>query len=186
MDDVKAWNRQPSEPARWYQIFVKYYLAMGLRRSISGAYSRFLAEADPQEHEKHIASGYGNVPSTWRGMATRWSWRERAEAYEEDQTALVQAAVDEASRMLRLEAPHAVRALITALDEQRNRVPAANAILDRAGLPATTRQEIAGGMLISADDLATARKEMEEWESQRLQKEQSKSGSDAQSPAPTS
>lgn len=185
MDEVKLWHRQSDEPLRWYQIFVKYYLGMGLRRTLHGAYLRFLEETDQQAAEKHLVEGRAQAPARWRDMAIKWDWRKRAESYEEEQTALAQAAVDEASRMIRLEAPHAVRALILALDEMRNRVPAANAILDRSGLPAVTRQEVAN-VTISADDLAAARKEVEEWESQQQQETQPESGSSAQSPAPTS
>jgi prophage DNA circulation protein len=161
---TEPWDRQPGEPSRWYVIFVKYYLTMGLARTVRGSYLRYLKEAEPDKYESEKA--YSTPPKHWRDMAAKWSWKERAEAFDEWQTDLSMATVEEAARKLRLAAVDAVAALVLALGTMRYSVQAAKEILDRSGIPATVRQEMAGALNLTSDDLAKATEEVKKWENE--------------------
>jgi hypothetical protein len=74
-------------------------------------------------------------------MARLWRWQERAGAWDESERLRLEARVRAALDDLMEAAPEAVQALVDSLADPRERVRAANSILDRAGLPVTIRQE---------------------------------------------
>ncbi len=68
-----AWDRQPTEPMKWYLRFERYLL-MGPDRTLVGAYNSI------REKETGIKRKYAN--GAWNTIARRWKWSERAEAWD--------------------------------------------------------------------------------------------------------
>lgn len=164
-NEKQAWQRIQREPARWYNIFIKYYIAGGFSRSVRAAWLAFLETNEPEKLEAAMSSR--GVPKVWHAIAARWEWKARAEAWEGYQSELSMAAVESASRKLRSLAPDAVDALSTALGRDKEAVRAAAEILNRGGLPGVSKQEVDQTIRISSDDMAEAQKELEEWESKQ-------------------
>ena len=162
MDEINSWDRQPREPVRWYDIFVRYYLASGLSRTVRVAFLAYVKDTKPEAFME--AQSRRGAPGQWMTMADRWHWRERAAAWEQSQTDLAMATIEQAARKLRLLTVNAVDALEIYLTSQRLGVQAAKEILDRGGLPATTRVESDNVHRFTADDLAKARDELKEWQ----------------------
>lgn len=158
----QPWDRQEREPSRWYLIFIKYFIGMGINRSLRKAYLKQKQEESEEAYEKAIATR--GCPNVWYQMATRWNWKERAEAWDEEQTLLAITAVEEAAKKLRLLAPSAVEALALSLASEKYRVQAAKEILDRGGLPSVSKQEVQKTIEMRAEDIEEALKDVDEWE----------------------
>lgn len=164
-DDI--WEIQDGEPTRWYHIFVQYYLTQGLGRSVTRAFRLFVqADKDISEAEARLEK----VDSHWHEISAVWDWKKRAEAYDDHLTELAFRTVEQAGVELRLNAIKAVQALILSLPHERYGVMAAKEILDRAGLPATSRQEIESSVKLTADELTKAAEDVEEWEQTKYDK----------------
>jgi hypothetical protein len=159
--DIRPWDQKEGEPERWYHIFVRYYLGSGFRRSVRQAWLAFVKENDGDEVYKEVL--HDHPPADWYSMATRWQWYDRAEAWEDEQTELSMAAVSESATLLRLATVDAVKALILALRSDKYAVQAAKEILDRGGLPSTSKVEGSTAVLFTSDDLAKAQEELEQW-----------------------
>jgi len=168
LDERHAWDRMDGEPTRWYHMFLKYYIGDGFERSVTRAYLHFIEENRPAEYEAAKRTSRG-APAQWYAMSATWNWRGRADAWETHQTDLSLAVVEEASRKLRLLTIEAVDTLALFMGrDHRLAVAAAKEVLDRGGLPATVRQEVAGSVAFTADDMAKAKEDVEEWEQKIL------------------
>lgn len=75
-DKVQPWQRQPGEPALWYNRF-KAYLDMGKDRSINGVYA--LLRDGAEQGRINMAK----APATFYRMPSRWEWKPRAAAYDD-------------------------------------------------------------------------------------------------------
>ncbi len=70
------WESMPGEPARWYARFERYRLA-GPARSLLGTFNAQRADKGMPHR--------GCVPGAWAEAARRWRWRERADAWDEEE-----------------------------------------------------------------------------------------------------
>lgn len=157
----EIWERQPGETSIWYNRFFAYYLLVPIGRSVRGAWVLATIEKRP---DWRPAPGQ-NHPHHWRLAAIKYKWVERAAAYDKYQQRAALETIASVRLQLQQAAPQALQALLEALTSPRTRVPAATAIFDRAGIPATTKSEIVAKVAgVSADELAQAAKEAEEWE----------------------
>ncbi len=77
------WERQPSEPTRWYARFELYRLA-GPSRSVLGA-----VNADRQQRGRPKSR---SIPQAWAKNAQQWHWRHRADAWDASQRQAARAA----------------------------------------------------------------------------------------------
>jgi hypothetical protein len=68
------WDRQTGEPPAAYARFL-IFRALGPARSLGGAYGVYLGEPDAKRP----------APGRWRRDSVRWSWQERAVAWDIDQ-----------------------------------------------------------------------------------------------------
>ena len=73
MDENHLWDRQEEEPSRWYQRFNAYRLA-GPGRSIEAVYR---AECEARRNKVKRPS------HVWYDNAERWSWKARAQAWDQ-------------------------------------------------------------------------------------------------------
>lgn len=73
-DAPRPWDRirNPPEPRRWFCRF-DLYRRLGQKRTIIAAYCKFLGRQKP------------HASPEWLRQAARWRWRERAEAWDEEQ-----------------------------------------------------------------------------------------------------
>ena len=74
IDSGDSWERQPGEPARWYERFT-VYRRMGPRRSFLGAAKLHCEQAGSKLPWK--------LPGSWQRNAELWRWRQRAEAWDQ-------------------------------------------------------------------------------------------------------
>lgn len=78
-----SWNRQRNEdgelePMLWFSRFEQFYRPLGPERSIHRAYNEW------RRIEKASKPSTA-TPLAWSGAAKRWSWKERAEAWDKAQ-----------------------------------------------------------------------------------------------------
>lgn len=71
------WDRQPGEPGRWYDRFVRYYLRAEGERTLLGAYRQWQDVERPEKARKGQ-----HVPGCWKDRAEEWAWQGRAEEYD--------------------------------------------------------------------------------------------------------
>jgi len=166
-DETPPWWQREDETDEWYNRFERFYLMAGPSRSLQAAYRMYVISEGGTVGNK----GMKDVINSWVEESRLHDWRGRSQAYDGEINHLILKRVEAARRRLQDAAPSAVQALITALDDPRHRVAAAKEILDRAGLPATTRTEIRAAVGITAEDLAAANEEVEEWEKRLLPSE---------------
>lgn len=89
------WDRQYSEPARWFYRFDTFYRPLGPERSLLAAY-RYWHQA-----EKGRKSAAVSAPTSWRDAAEQWQWQDRAEAWDISQRLEQLKEEDEARRKSR-------------------------------------------------------------------------------------
>ncbi len=176
--ELKSWDRRTGEPKLWFLRFQRYYLYRGLARSLRRAFAAFLRENFPEDDKWQemysMLTGFG----TWRAMATQWEWEARANAWDEERNEEILGTVEQARMFLKEHAIDAAEALLVALSSPRLTVAAANAILDRAGIPAVQKLEnLNANVPVTADDLSSAQEEIERWKAEQ-QTRQSKPSSD--------
>lgn len=70
IDSGDSWERQPGEPARWYERFT-IYRRMGPRRSLLGAAKLYRARP------------LFKLPGSWQQNAELWRWKQRAEEWDQ-------------------------------------------------------------------------------------------------------
>lgn len=86
------WDKQYSEPPRWFYRFDTFFRPLGPERSLLAAY-RFWYQA-----EKGRKSAAVSAPMSWREAAERWQWKDRAEAWDINQRLEQMKIEDEARR----------------------------------------------------------------------------------------
>lgn len=163
-DETPPWHPLEGEPSEWYTRFERFFLMRGPARSVQSAYRLWVTSEGREVGTK----GMKDVTNVWTEMSRRYSWKARAFAYDGEINRRIMLQVEEASRRLRNAAPQAVDALVAALASPRLQVAAAKEILDRAGLPAVTRQEIRTHMSFTTEDMEEAHAEVAEWEKHLL------------------
>lgn len=77
-DGTPIWEHWPGEPMLWFKRFEHYRLMTD--RSLTGAYRTW----QERRHELSGRSGpiYKSAPCHWVRAAHKWSWKERAEAWD--------------------------------------------------------------------------------------------------------
>lgn len=163
-DENPPWWPTPGEPDRWYGRFERFFLMQGPSRSLQAAYRMWVAS----DNRELGLKGKRDIANNWKINCLAFRWRERAAAYDGYINHLIMKKVEASRRRLQDAAPLAVDALVNALTDTRSRVPAAKEILDRAGLPSTTRQEIRAAVGFTSEDLSEASAEVDEWEKKML------------------
>ncbi len=78
-EDAPLYEQQPEEPVTHFAWF-NAYLVLGPRRSLRTAYKIFYAKASKSPKKPQLSA-------TWKTTAIRWSWRERAGAWDREQLA---------------------------------------------------------------------------------------------------
>lgn len=162
------WNIQKGEPIRWFILFQRYYLTQTGRRSIRAAYRQYVEIEKPERLEARGGHHYNATPRNWLRMARDWKWQDRANQFDLACGDIITDHVQMAFEMLREAAPDAAAALVASLDNPRTRVQGAKEILDRIGLPSTSRHESVS-VRITADDIKNAAKDAAEWENQMFE-----------------
>lgn len=78
---TQPWERQPKEPSQAFDRFQRY-LYLGASRSV---YHAYVQVRDERQRKRPAAAGRSGAPKSWRDLAKRWRWQERAEAWDTDQ-----------------------------------------------------------------------------------------------------
>lgn len=161
-----VWEKQPGESPLWYNRFFRFYLMVPISRSVRNAWilNEIEKYGDPGKAQEHARRP---TPKEWDAASHKYSWRERAAAYDKDQQRQALETVAAIRLQLQQATPQALQALLDALTNGRTKVAAAEAIFNRAGLPPTTKSEIkadVGVQLPSAAEVARALDELEKEE----------------------
>jgi len=160
------WTQEVNEPDAWYDKFVKYFIPLGVTRNLLSAYIEYIKDTSPDKAILMAARRPMSAPNEWTEAAGEWSWRKRALAYDADQVKDLASVLQQARQEVQEATLEAVRTLRAALKNPKTAVPAAKEILDRGGLPAVTVHSIKI-IPFTADDLAAARDELEQWMTDR-------------------
>jgi hypothetical protein len=160
------WMQQVDEPNEWHDKFLNYYLPLGPTRTLLRAFIDFAMATSPEQKILMSVRRPASAPASWSTMAREWEWRKRASAFDLTQMEELVATKDMARLEVQMATLDAVRALKLALLNPRTAVNAAKEILDRGGLPAVT-VHIGKTVPFTADDLANAMKELDNWKQQR-------------------
>jgi hypothetical protein len=176
----EPWDRQPGEPNLWYARFERYRLA-GPRRSLLGAVNAELTSNGRNKQAK--------VPGAWNRAFGRWHWRERAEAWDEQERHQARAAhareVDEMNRRhiqeaqaLQNKAVQRLRSLeldeLSGADVLRFLVEATKLERTARGEPQTIEERRltgkgGGAVAFSLEEAVEADQELEKWQHEHLQ-----------------
>jgi hypothetical protein len=105
---MKPWAQQPGEPDRWYARFLLYSAFPASSRSILAAQRH---EASPTQQRSPAVGGQ------WKAMASRWRWRERAEAHDKQLAQEVAEATGEQVKRLRARACDVAELAMTKIQE---------------------------------------------------------------------
>lgn len=76
---LHQWDRQPKEPALWYDRFTQF-CQMGSGRA--------LLEIVNRDRDRKGTRRRTSIPGAWTRASDRWQWRSRAEAYDQEQRRL--------------------------------------------------------------------------------------------------
>jgi hypothetical protein len=164
--EVQPWDKVAEETDEQYDWFVNYYLPMGYRRSVRSAYASYVVKNNPEGAARLGKQLSRHSP--WIETSIDFEWYKRAVAYDESVGETALQAVKQAQLNLKLATVDAVDALITNLTNPRLAVAAAKEILDRGGIPGRAINENITTVHISADEMAEAAKEVQEWEKSML------------------
>jgi hypothetical protein len=176
----EPWDRQPEEPSRWFARFERYRMA-GSGRSLLGAVNGEQAEKGGQRRTK--------VSGAWDRAAARWRWRQRAEAWDDQQrdkarethaqevAEMNQRHIQEA-RALQAKAIARLKSLVeddlSATDVVRYFIEATKLERTALGEPETIEERRltgkgGGAVSFSLEDALAAEKELETWQNDRVQ-----------------
>lgn len=84
-DERKPWDRLPEEPELWYRRF-REYLDQEPPRSLLRVYKAWAARKGKKRQGKKAPKEIDFFPSTWGEKRDEYHWRERAAAYDREQT----------------------------------------------------------------------------------------------------
>jgi hypothetical protein len=180
MPQTEAWERQAGEPNRWFARFERYRLA-GPSRSLLGTVHAELAEKGDKRQTK--------VPGAWSRAAADWRWRQRAEAWDEQQRQLARAGHAQAvadmnqrhiqeAQALQSKAIQRLKALalddLSATEVLRYLVEASKLERTARGEPESIAERRltgkgGGAIAFSLEDAVLADKELETWKHDRVQ-----------------
>jgi len=162
---VFPWTQRTDEANEWYDKFMLHYIPLGPTRTLLQAYLSY-AKASATSSDQAvmvIANPPKSAPANWSTVAREMDWRKRALAYDAEQSKDLVNTMTQAKQVLQAATLDAAVALRNALSNPKFAVAAAKEILDRGGLPAVTLHAIKL-MPFTADDLAQATREVEEWQ----------------------
>lgn len=74
---LRAWDRQPEEPDRWFDRFDRFYRPQGPGRTLTEAYRQYYIERHHREPER---PGY---TTEWGKASKSWRWLDRAREWDE-------------------------------------------------------------------------------------------------------
>jgi hypothetical protein len=180
MPQPEPWERQPGEPNRWFARFERYRLA-GPSRSLVGTVNAEQAEKGNKRQTK--------VPGAWSRAAASWRWRQRAEAWDEQERQKARAAhaknVEEMNhrhiqeaQALQNKAIQRLKSLelddLSAADVVRYLVEATKLERTARGEPESIEERRltgrgGGAVTFSLEDAVRADKELETWHHDRVQ-----------------
>lgn len=160
-----SWAQLEGEPDDMYEVFVQFYLALGIGRTLAQAYALYYEKFRSPES----TAQYLKPPQAWFDAARKWEWRLRSLEYDKHQLQIAANTIQAARQKIQQSTVLAVDALIEALDNPRLKVAAAKEILDRGGVPTKT-VHVLEMQPYTADDFAQAAKEVELWERKMLDK----------------
>ena len=184
----KPWDQQPDEPTLWFKRF-SLYLLMGPTRTVGAAYCDEFARRHPGKTSKKTSS------TNWRVISSRWGWVRRAEAWDKEQIALAGVAIRNKLVALQMQRLDMTAELISQarivlqnahledadetqaralVGEMRLLVRDMAALQQRESvlLPEEAQKEL-NTVIITADDLRAAQRELE----RRQAEEQTETGS---------
>src|SRR3990167_131054 len=76
---MNVWDQQPDEPHRWFSRFDSYYRVLPpSSRSIEEAWRQWKLKEPNQSKAKR-------APAQWILVSQEWKWKERAQAYDNEQ-----------------------------------------------------------------------------------------------------
>lgn len=177
MFGAQLWDRMEGEPNSWYDRFTIYRL-LGSRRSIQAAHAQYASQV-----------GYSSdrAPTSWYRQAERWDWKRRAEAWDEAERKAFEVSEQirryEARRrrleMIEAAQEGAYKALELAklddlsVDQARELLGVIRLLLmdalkaERLEYGEST-EIVDNNVEITADDLASAARELDAWRTQRI------------------
>jgi hypothetical protein len=175
-----SWDRQAEEPNLWFSRFERYRLA-GPGRSLRAVINVEQADKGEKRHR--------SIPGAWSRAATRWQWRERAEAWDEHERQ--QACAAHAREVEEMNSRHiqeaqalqnkAIQRLKSLDHEELSAVETLRYFVEATKLERTARGEPetieerrltgkgGGPVVFSLEDALMADKELENWIHDRLQ-----------------
>jgi hypothetical protein len=174
----EPWEQQPGEANRWYARFERYRLA-GPTRSLLGILNL--------ERQQRGAKKAKSLPQAWAHNAKHWRWRERAEAWDDQERQQARAAhaaevkemnhrhMQEA-RALQSKAVQRLKALepeqLSATEVLRFCIESAKLERTALGEPETIGEQRltgtgGGAVAFTLEDAVRADQELEAWEHER-------------------
>lgn len=169
----QPWHRLDKESVIWYERFVRYYLQLGIGRSLYKAYRLYiLTEGEPVKQAKMLRNVTSKVEGMWRHKSAEYQWHKRAEAWDNFEASIDQDVVNKAKRTILGSMDKAAEALVKSLDNPRLSVMAAKEILDRGGMGAIQKVGVVA-IPYTSDELNRASEELKEWKKKSLQGQQS-------------
>lgn len=175
MTTAPVWMQFADEPNTWYDRFSQYYLPLGPGRTLLQAYIAFTKATDEDKSTLMTVRPPMSAPPTWTDASRMWDWRKRGTAWDASQVSELAHTLTAARQFIQQSTLDAAKTLHKALDNPKYAVAAAKEILDRGGVPAVTVHAIRT-IPFTADDLALAAREVEEWQAQQLTQAAPKKG----------
>jgi hypothetical protein len=180
MPQPEPWERQLEEPNLWFTRFERYRLA-GPNRSLLGTMNAERTEKSRKRQSR--------VSGAWNQAYERWRWRERAEAWDEQEQHRVRTAhaqdIEEMNRRhiqeaqaLQNKAIQRLKSLelddLSGADVLRYLVEATKLERTARGEPETIEErrltgKDGGAVLLSLEEAVKADQELEKWQHDRLQ-----------------
>ena len=163
LDYAVPWMQAADEPDEWYDKFITFYVPLGPTRTLSRAFEKFAtANATVEQMVLLTTKRIIIAPNSWAKASGEYNWRKRAISYDAEQVKGIASTISQARQELQEATLDAVQALKKALNNPKTAVVAAKEILDRGGLPSVQVHAIKT-IPFTADDLAQARDEVNEW-----------------------
>jgi hypothetical protein len=176
----EPWDRMPGEPNRWFSRFERYRL-VGSGRTLLGTVN---AEKGQKGQKRQTV-----IPGAWSRAAAQWRWKQRAEAWDEQERQKAREAhahaIEEMNQRHVQEAQalqsKAIQRLKTLDLDDLSAADVARFVVEATRLERTARGEPeaieerrltgkgGGPLTFSLEDAISADKELETWEHDRVQ-----------------